>query len=139
MLRTGSRRAFWAHDVVIAIGSTVVGQTATTDATPTTLASVALASEHTTLLKARVAARRVAGSAGSAEDGAGYTLVGVYKMVSGVATLIGAVTAVHAAESQAAWNATFTVSGGNVLLQVTGAANNTVVWTGNIQLEKVHE
>jgi hypothetical protein len=72
-------------------------------------------------------ARRTGGSAGTAEDGAGYQLNGVFKNVAGTATLIGqAVSITH--ESQAAWTVDYNGSGGNVLVRVHGAANNDITW-----------
>ncbi len=83
-------------------------------------------------------ARRTGGSSGTAEDGAGYKIQGTYKKVSGTtATLIGAVNAAYTAESQSAWDATFTVSSGNVLLRVTGAANNNVTWHSTCRMYQV--
>lgn len=129
----------WMDEVRLAIGGTIVGRTVTTDATPATLLTISLLPSRTTLLRAQVIARRTGGSGGTAEDGAGYVFTGTYKMVAGAATLIGAVTAVHTAEDQAGWAATFTVSGGNVLVTVTGAANNTVTWNGKVYIDSVEQ
>ncbi len=101
---------------------------ATTNATPTTIHTFTLTASQTTFIECSVTARRTGGVAGAAEDGAAYTIQGCYKMVGGVATIIGAVLQPFVAESQAAWNATLVVSGGTVLLQVTGAASNNIVW-----------
>jgi hypothetical protein len=101
---------------------------ATTDATVTTLHTFAIPSTTTFELECAVTARRTGGSSGTAEDGAGYKITGTYKNVSGTATLIGALSAGYTAEDQAAWDATLTPSSGNVLLKVTGAANNNVTW-----------
>jgi hypothetical protein len=101
---------------------------ATTDNTQTTIATVAIPATTTVMIEAHVVARRTGGVAGTAEDGAAYVVRGCYKNVAGTATLIGAVNADYTAESQAGWDATFTVSGGNVLIRVTGATNNNVTW-----------
>lgn len=101
---------------------------ATTDATLTTIATVAVPSNTTLMLEAHIVARRTGGTGGTAQDGAAYVVRGAYKNVAGTATIIGAVNADFTAEDQAAWAATFNVSGGNVLIQVTGAANNNVTW-----------
>lgn len=100
----------------------------TTDATVTTIHTFTVPASTTVKLKADVVARRTGGSAGTAEDGAGYEFIGTYKNVAGTATLIGAVSATYTAESQAGWDATFTVSGANVLIRVTGAVDNNVTW-----------
>jgi hypothetical protein len=100
----------------------------TTDNTQTTIHTEAIPTTTTVKCYAEVIARRTGGASGTAEDGAGYHIVGTYKNVAGTATLIGAVTALYTAESQAGWDATFTVSGGNMLVRVTGATNNNVTW-----------
>jgi len=102
------------------------GRVAVTDATPTTLHTVAIPASTTAFLEAKVRARRTGGAAGTAEDGAAYVVRAAYKNVAGTATLIGAINSDFTAEDQAAWDCTFTTSGGNVLLQFTGAANNNV-------------
>lgn len=101
---------------------------ATTDATVTTLHTFTVPASTTYMIEARVTARRTGGTGGTAEDGAGYVIRGTYKNVAGTATLIGAVNADYTAEDQAAWDATFTVSGATVLVRVTGAANNNISW-----------
>ena len=106
----------------------VVGYVTTIDATVTTLATVTIPASTTVFIEALVSARRTGGSAGTAEDGAGYVIRGTYKNVAGTATLIGAVNADYTAESQAAWDATLTISGGSTLVRVTGAVNNNVSW-----------
>lgn len=109
----------------------------TTDATVTTLHTFAIPASRTVTIEATVTARRHGGAAGTAEDGASYKLVGAFKNVAGTATLIGAVTRVHEAEDQAAWDCVLTASGGNVLLRVTGAANNNVAWSMTARVYKV--
>lgn len=100
----------------------------TTDATPTTLHTVTIPASTTVHLEARVVARRTGGVAGTTEDGASYIRIATYKNVAGTATIIGTITLSHAAEDQGGWNATFVVSGGDVLVQVTGAVDNNVTW-----------
>lgn len=105
----------------------------TTDATVTTLHTIAITSNRTYHIEARIQARRTGGTAGTADDGAGYIIEGTYKTAAGTVTLIGALTVVHVAEDQPAWDATLTISGTNVLVRVTGAANNNVTWHGTIR------
>jgi len=100
----------------------------TTNATQTTLHTIPIVASNTYKIRAEVTARRTGGSAGTADDAAAYEFVGTYKTAAGVVTLIGAVTALYTAESQAGWDATFTISGTNVLVRVTGATNNNIVW-----------
>jgi hypothetical protein len=80
------------------------------------------------MIEARVIARRTGGTAGTAEDAAGYNMFGTYKNTAGTVALIGTVLAGYTAESQAAWNATLVISGSTVIVQVTGALNNNITW-----------
>lgn len=99
----------------------------TTDATVTTIATIAIPSSTTVFIEAKVVARRTGGAAGTAEDGAAYMVDAVYKNVAGTATEIGE-TSIFSAEDQAGWDCTITPSGANALVQVTGAASNNVSW-----------
>lgn len=101
---------------------------ATTDATVTTLHTVTIPASTTVHVEARVIARRTGGTAGTAEDAAGYIIQGTFKNVAGAATLVGATTIDHVAEDQPAWDAALTASGATVLVRVTGAANNNITW-----------
>jgi len=109
----------------------------TTNNTQTTLHTFTVPSSTTYTIEANVVARRTGGSSGTAEDGAGYKFIGTYKNVSGTATIIGAITSVHSAESQAGWDATFTLSGATVRCSVTGATNNNVTWHMTARVRQV--
>lgn len=100
---------------------------ATTDATVTTIATIAVPATTTKAVEARVVARRTGGASGTAEDGAYYVARAVYKNVAGTATAIGSEVSA-AFESQAGWNVSWSQSGSNILLQVTGAAANDINW-----------
>lgn len=106
----------------------------TTDATQTTLATIAVPASTTLHVIAHVVARRTGGSAGTAEDGAGYMIVGTYKNVAGTATIIGAINALITQESVAGYDATFTLSGGNLLLRVTGVLNTNITWHATVEV-----
>lgn len=108
--------------------STYQNRVATTNNTQTTIHTFTLAATTTYLIEARVTARRTGGSAGTAEDSAGYVIRGTYKNVAGTATLVGTLDTPYTAEDQAAWDATFTVTGATVLCRVTGATNNNITW-----------
>lgn len=101
---------------------------ATTDAVATALATIAVAVDTTTLIEARVVARRTGGASGTAQDGAGYVLTATLKNTAGTAALIGSVDVDVTQESQAGWDCTIDANGGNARILVTGAANNNVTW-----------
>ncbi len=110
----------------------------TTDATVTTLATIALSASRTYHVEARVLGRRTGGTAGTAEDAASYILHGTWQTVGGVTTLVGAVTVVHVGESQAGWDATLDSDGaGNIRVRVTGASNNNITWHATVLLQDV--
>jgi microcystin-dependent protein len=100
----------------------------TTDATQTTLHTIAVPASQCLFIRAFVVGRRTGGVAGTAEDCAAYEVKALYKNVAGTATLVGSVFTHLTVESQAGWDCTFTVSGGNVLVRVTGATDNNVSW-----------
>ena len=104
------------------------GRAATTNATVTTLQTIAITASRTYQIEARVSARRTGGVAGTADDGASYVIHGSYTTKAGTVTLLGALSATYTAEDQAAWDATLTISGANVLVRVTGAADNNITW-----------
>jgi len=103
----------------------------TTTATPTTIATVACPATTTITFQATVVARRTGGSSGTAEDAASYIIVGTFKNIAGTATLV-AQSKLFTAEDQAGWDASFSASSGNALLQVTGATNNNIDWKSTI-------
>jgi hypothetical protein len=118
------------------IESTFQNKVTTTDATVTTLATIAIPASTSVMIEARVVARRTGGASGTAEDGAGYIVSGVYKNVAGTATEIGE-TSIFSAEDQAGWACTINVSGANALLQVTGAASNNVSWVATYRVYSI--
>jgi hypothetical protein len=106
----------------------VEGRVETTNATVTTVKSMAVPVSTTLLVSGYVVSRRTGGSAGTAQDGAAYRVEFAANNDAGTAALIAAATVTLIGESQAAWTVTCTASGGSVLIQVTGAANNTITW-----------
>lgn len=106
-----------------------VQEVQTTDATQTTLDSITLLDENTYHAKGVVTGVKSDGS-----DRASYELdVTVYRTGAGGATIQGTVTSLHSQESNAAWDATFTVNGNDLRLSVTGVAATTIEWGGFIQ------
>lgn len=101
----------------------------TTDATVTTIETLVVPAGTTLAIRCDVMNRRTGGAAGTAEDGAYYEIKVVVKGNAGnnasevAAEVVGVV-----GESQAAWTVTAAPSGGNELIQVTGAINNNITW-----------
>jgi hypothetical protein len=108
---------------------------ATTDDTPTTISTIPVPSSTTLRIFGEVIARRTGGTAGSAEDGAGYTFSATYKNVGGTATLIASTIDAH--EDQAGWAVTFDASGSDALIEVTGAVDNNISWMVEYRIKGV--
>lgn len=106
----------------------------TTDATVTTLKTIPIKVGSVVRIWVEGTGLRTGGASGTAGDSAGYVLTGTYKNSSGTAIIVGAITVVSSSEDQAAWNMTLSVSGGNVLLTVTGASGNNVTWNAEIRV-----
>lgn len=103
----------------------------TTGATATVLFQIPLDDNAMTAVRVIVVARRTGGSAGTAGDGASYERHATVSRISaGAAAQIGSTTNVHTAESQSGWDCAIDVTGNDVRVQVTGAANNNVTWHG---------
>lgn len=103
------------------------GRVATTDATVTTINTIATTTDTSLMVDCDIVSRRTGGSAGTAGDVAAYKLYCSAKNVTGTVTEI-AETEAFTGESQAAWDVDCAVSGTNYLVRVTGAVNNNVTW-----------
>lgn len=112
------------------------GRVATTNATTTTLTTETLTANNVYHIRARVRARRTGGSAGTAGDGGTAEIVGSFTHRGGAAVQIGATTTVHSQFDQA-WTVAFDVSGNDVRVRVTGAANNNVTWHSLLEVSQV--
>jgi hypothetical protein len=107
---------------------------ATTDATVTTLHSLATTTDYTYVVEVKVIARRTGGASGAAGDSAGYSLLGTFKNVAGTVTQVGTTSVVATHESQAAWDCVFDISTTNIRVRITGAAGNNVTWHSTVEL-----
>lgn len=110
----------------------------TTDATVTTLTTIAISASYTYLIDAIVVARRTGGASGTADDGASYHRRATYTTKAGTVTLMGSVQTIGTdAEDQAGWDVTLDISTTNVRARVTGAASNNITWSGDITVRRV--
>lgn len=108
--------------------ATFQNRVATTDATVTTIQSIAIPASTTVGIVCTVVNRRTGGVSGTAEDGAHYELRVVLKNVAGTATEIAAEVLAVIGESIAGYTVASTPSGANTLIQVTGAATTNITW-----------
>lgn len=95
----------------------------TTNATVTTIATVAIGTSKIHALRVSLTALR-----STSAEGAYYERLAAYKNNAGTVTLIGAAASPITAEDAAAWDITLTISTTNVLVQVTGAVGSTIEW-----------
>lgn len=101
---------------------------ATTDATVTPIQTISIPTDTVVMLESYITCRKVSG-AGVGEVGAGNGYIRTVKAqnIAGVVT-IGVVQSSFTSESITTFNATFAVSGTNVVVNVVGSANNNVNW-----------
>jgi hypothetical protein len=115
----------------------LVLKTQTTNATLTSMSTVALPDDSTFCFSILIVARRTDAD----NEGAGYKIEGVIDRNSGVATtaLIGAITKTVLAEDTAAWDVTAIAnsSSGGLTIQVTGEAAKTINWVARVTLVEV--
>lgn len=115
---------------VLNVTEKVSGNTVnTTDATVTTIQTIAIPTDKVLMIETRVTARKTAGAGvGTVNDGNGYVRTATFANIAGVVTLSGAVQTSYTGEGIAAFNVTLVISGTDVLIRVTGAANDDVTW-----------
>jgi hypothetical protein len=99
----------------------------TTNATQTTIATIATVTNSVMVIEAKITGLRTGGTAGTAGDSACYIRTAHIKNVGGTVS-IPKLQADYTSEDQQGFNATITVSGTNVLVQVVGATNNNLTW-----------
>jgi hypothetical protein len=97
----------------------------TSNNTPTTLQTIATSTNKIYVVTAKVACR--IGSSG----GGGYTIVGTFQNLSGTLTQIGSTSVVHSAEGSASLDCVFSISGTNLLVNVTGLPASNFTWVGS--------
>ena len=96
----------------------------TTNATQTTLATITPTDATAVTIVGYVTGRKSDGTVAF-----GATITGVFRRAGATTTQVGATDAVLISEAgSATWDATFTVSGANVLVSVTGQAATTIDW-----------
>lgn len=101
----------------------------TTDATETTIWSLALSDETTYHVRGTIIGVESDGS-----NRASYDLtVTAYRTGAGSATIQGTVTSLHAEESDTNWNADFDVNSNDLRIRVTGVASTTINWVTTVE------
>ena len=113
-----------------AVSHRKLGAKITTNATPTSADSqegVLTISGKSYSFFANVVARRTGGVGGTVGDSAAYLLHGLVKNISGTPTIVGQ-SILSSFEDQAAWDVALVLSSSTILVQFTGAANNTIEW-----------
>lgn len=100
----------------------------TTDATTTTIQTIPVPTNKGLLIESKINCRKTGGiGVGAIGDTNSYIRTVKAKNVGGVVTL-GIIQTSYTSEDIAVFNATFTVSGTNILVRVNGALNDNVTW-----------
>jgi uncharacterized membrane protein len=108
-------------------------KTTTTDAVVTPLQRIAVGTDKSVYIEARVIARRTGGSSGANGDTAFYVLQGCFKNIGGTVSLV-ASTILNGGEDQVSWDCGFAVSGTQAVVVGTGAANNNITWESTVSV-----
>lgn len=131
--RTDGGRTLSSHGVAFANTElselTVIGST--TNATPTLIYSLTLPDEHVWRFSAEVQARRSSGL----DRGVYERKVMVYR--EGGGATLGKQHTTFTDESDAGYNLRWEVSGNDLNLMATGAAGQTVYWSGTVRYQGV--
>lgn len=106
---------------------TLQSRVATTNATVTTLGTIASATGYSYLIKTKIVARRTGGTGGTAGDYATYEITASANNEAGTLN-IDATTTTVVWEDQAGWDAIIDASGTDIRIRVTGAASNNITW-----------
>lgn len=104
------------------------GQVSTTNATPTTIATIAVPTDSVMLITANITARRTGGVSGTAGDSATFVRTVKVKNVGGTVTAPVA-QADYTSEDVKAYDANLSVTGTDLLIKVTGVATTNIDWT----------
>ena len=102
-------------------------EAATTDATLTTLQTIAIPTDTTVMIKSKVIGARTGGTSGATGDSAGYERTTIFKNIGGTVT-IHKRQSDYTYEDQSSWRCRHEISGTNAIVEVRGAANNDVQW-----------
>lgn len=107
-----------------ALLTTINGSGTTVDATPSTLGTQFVPVNGEGYFVELIAV----GTKSDGSQAAAYKVLGAYRRVGGVTSLVGALNLLFTAEDDAAWDATLIISANNIRPQVTGKAATNIGW-----------
>ena len=108
----------------------------TTNATITTIATIAVPTNSVIMVKAKIIGRRTGGSAGNPQDSAVYERTARFKNIAGVVTRHN-LQSDYTSEDQNGFDGTIIASGTNAVIQVRGAANNNMTWAVTYEVQSI--
>lgn len=100
----------------------------TTDATQTTLQTVAIPTDTAVYLNTKILARRTGGTSGTAGDSAVYEYTGRVKDVGGTVTIPTLFPQADFVSEDQDWSIIWAVDGTSIDIDVIGAADNDITW-----------
>lgn len=109
------------------------GTVQTTNATPTTIITYSGLSANDTAVQIVIT---VTGLKNNFTEAAGYFLSGTFRRTGGTITQVGSTLMISQNEDTASWDATLSVSGTDILVQVTGVAATTINWRAVLEIVK---
>jgi len=109
------------------------GVVRTTNATATTIITYAGLSVNDRAVQLTV---RVTGLKDNFTEAAGYYFTGTFRRTGGTITQVGSTLMIAQNEDTASWDATLTISGTNILVQVTGVAATNIDWQAVLEAVK---
>ncbi len=98
----------------------------TTNATTTTLQTISVPAATAFALRGFVKASRTGGTSGTTGDSGTFFIQAGVKNPSGTASVIGGGITTYTDQT---WTVALTASGSNILINVTGSADNNITWT----------
>lgn len=127
----GSTDGVWNVSYEIGLQQ-VLGQTI--DATPLAVQVLTLPTDTTAMLETRVVAKWVGGSAGAGGDGGAFVRTAHFNNIAGAASLLRMQTD-FTSTTLAGMAVTYDVSGADVSIMVTGAANSNIDWQVSTEIK----
>lgn len=120
-----------ANEIDLTVGFSDIYIVQTTNATPTTVASLPLLNNRMYEFNIKIVARR---SDATGRKAAFKLTAAAYRESAGVATLLGSIKQDFKNTSGGAIDANITVSGSNLIVQVTGIAAETIEWKAYVEI-----
>ncbi len=109
----------------------------TTNATVTTIDTIAISDNSLFKLTAYVIGRCSAGAGGNAGKGCHFEVKAAYYRAGAGPVVVGDAPITEGDTSVDGWDVNFTISSNNILVQVTGAATDSITWNCVVMVQRL--